>query len=78
MYRYAFCLVASPVGAYYKGGLQAIDAVVVEQYDRAAPRGVGAIKAAGNYAADLMPAADAKVTLTLTLILTLTLTTRPT
>ena len=30
------------VGAYYKGGLTAIDGVVVEGYDRAAPAGVDA------------------------------------
>ena len=53
-------MVASPVGAYYKGGLQAIDAIVVEGFDRAAPRGVGNIKAAGNYAPDVTPSAAAK------------------
>ena len=30
-------------------------AVVVTDYDRAAPRGVGNVKVAGNYAADLLP-----------------------
>jgi len=58
--EYAFCVVASPVGAYYKGGLEAIDAIVVEQFDRAAPRGVGNIKAAGNYAPDVSPSMSAK------------------
>jgi len=58
--EYAFCVVGSPVGAYYKGGLEAIDALVVESFDRAAPRGVGNIKAAGNYAPDVMPAYAAK------------------
>lgn len=58
--EYSFCVVASPVGAYYKGGLEAIDALVVEQFDRAAPRGVGNIKAAGNYAPDVRPAYEAK------------------
>ena len=48
------------MGAYYKGGLQAIDGLVVEAFDRAAPRGVGAIKAAGNYAPDVMPSSAAK------------------
>lgn len=57
---YAFCVLASPVGAYYKGGLEAIDALVVENFDRAAPRGVGNIKAAGNYAPDVQPSHDAK------------------
>jgi len=58
--EYAFCVVGSPVGAYYKGGLEAIDALVVEQFDRAAPRGVGSIKAAGNYAPDVQPSMQAK------------------
>jgi len=58
--EYAFCVLGSPVGAYYKGGLEAIDALVVEEFDRAAPRGVGNIKAAGNYAPDVQPAAAAK------------------
>ncbi|KAL1526987.1 hypothetical protein AB1Y20_015676 [Prymnesium parvum] len=57
---YTFCIVASPVGAYYKGGLQAIDGLVIEQYDRAAPRGVGNIKCAGNYAPDVQPSSAAK------------------
>jgi len=58
--EYAFCVLGSPVGAYYKGGLQAIDALVVEKFDRAAPRGVGNIKAAGNYAPDVQPSHEAK------------------
>jgi len=33
---------------------------VVENFDRAAPRGVGNIKAAGNYAPDVAPASEAK------------------
>jgi branched-chain amino acid aminotransferase len=58
--EYHFTVVAVPVGAYYKGGLEAIDARVVEGYDRAAPRGVGNIKAAGNYAPDVTPSVAAK------------------
>jgi hypothetical protein len=58
--EYSLCAIATPVGAYYKGGLQPIDAVVVEGYDRAAPRGVGSIKCAGNYAPDVLPSRDAK------------------
>lgn len=58
--EYNFSVVAVPVGAYYKGGLEAIDARVVEGYDRAAPRGVGNIKAAGNYAPDVQPSQKAK------------------
>jgi len=58
--HYSFCVIASPVGAYYKGGLEPIDALVVEGFDRAAPRGVGNIKAAGNYAPDVLPSILAK------------------
>jgi len=58
--EYSLCAIATPVGAYYKGGLQPIDAVVVEGYDRAAPRGVGNIKCAGNYAPDVLPSREAK------------------
>ena len=48
------------MGAYYKGGLTAIDGVVVEGFDRAAPSGVGHIKAAGNYAPDVLPSSQQK------------------
>jgi len=58
--EYDFCVVGSPVGAYYKGGLEAIDALVVESFDRASPRGVGNIKVAGNYAPDVLPSYEAK------------------
>lgn len=33
-----------PVGNYYKGGPKATTAVVMEDYDRAAPKGVGHVK----------------------------------
>mmetsp|Transcript_52601 Transcript_52601/g.122438 ORF Transcript_52601/g.122438 Transcript_52601/m.122438 type:complete len:346 (-) Transcript_52601:103-1140(-) len=56
-----FLVMVTPVGGYYKGGAPApVPAMVVEQYDRAAPRGVGYCKAAGNYAADMKAAADGK------------------
>lgn len=56
-----FLVIVTPVGAYYKAGtLQAIDGMVVTDFDRAAPRGVGAAKAAGNYAADMLPASQGK------------------
>jgi branched-chain amino acid aminotransferase len=45
-----------PVADYYKGGLsQPVDAVIISDFDRAAPRGVGNVKVAGNYAADMLP-----------------------
>lgn len=53
--EYVFLVLVTPVGAYYKGGLTPVRAVVLENYDRAAPQGVGHAKVAGNYAASLEP-----------------------
>ncbi len=51
---YLFAMLATPMGAYYKNGFFPVKAYIQEQYDRAAPRGVGNVKAAGNYAAGMM------------------------
>eukprot|EP00922_Rhytidocystis_sp_ex-Travisia-forbesii_P049339 GHVS01073460.1.p1 GENE.GHVS01073460.1~~GHVS01073460.1.p1 ORF type:complete len:466 (-),score=115.79 GHVS01073460.1:482-1879(-) len=40
--------------------LNSVDCLVLDEYDRAAPRGVGFVKAAGNYATDIYPATLAK------------------
>lgn len=53
--EFTFLVLVVPVGDYYKGGLSPVTAIVMEDFDRAAPRGVGNVKVAGNYAADLMP-----------------------
>lgn len=54
--EYTFLILVMPVGDYYKGGLaKPVDALIIEDFDRAAPRGVGSVKVAGNYAADLLP-----------------------
>ncbi|MDD9951543.1 MAG: branched-chain amino acid aminotransferase [Zetaproteobacteria bacterium] len=53
--EYTFVVLGIPVGDYYQGGLRPVTAVVTEHYDRAAPRGTGAIKTGANYAADLKP-----------------------
>eukprot|EP00339_Tiarina_fusa_P017790 CAMPEP_0117041400 /NCGR_PEP_ID=MMETSP0472-20121206/28916_1 /TAXON_ID=693140 ORGANISM="Tiarina fusus, Strain LIS" /NCGR_SAMPLE_ID=MMETSP0472 /ASSEMBLY_ACC=CAM_ASM_000603 /LENGTH=399 /DNA_ID=CAMNT_0004752403 /DNA_START=45 /DNA_END=1244 /DNA_ORIENTATION=+ len=54
--EYTFLIMVIPVGDYYKGGLASpVDGLLIEDFDRAAPRGVGAVKVAGNYAADLLP-----------------------
>ncbi len=53
--EYVFIVLVLPVGAYYKAGLKPVRAVVLEDYDRAAPQGVGHVKVAGNYAASLEP-----------------------
>lgn len=54
--EYTFIMLVIPVGDYYKGGLSSpVDGLIVNDFDRAAPQGVGAVKVAGNYAADLLP-----------------------
>ncbi len=58
--EYVFLVLVIPVGAYYKGGLTPVSAIVMDGYDRAAPQGVGNIKVAGNYAASLKPSKLAK------------------
>lgn len=58
--QYTFLVLVVPVGDYYKGGLKPVPAVVLDDYDRAAPLGVGHVKVAGNYAADLEPGKKAK------------------
>ena len=59
--EYTFIVLVIPVGDYYKGGLaKPVDGLIVDDYDRAAPKGVGAAKVAGNYAADLIPNMEAK------------------
>jgi branched-chain amino acid aminotransferase len=51
---YIFLLLCMPVGPYYKDGFFPVKALVQEAYDRAAPHGVGNVKAAGNYASGMM------------------------
>jgi len=53
--EYTLLIMVIPVGDYYKGGVSPVTAVVIDNYDRAAPRGVGDCKVAGNYAADMLP-----------------------
>lgn len=56
---YTFGVIASPVGNYYPQGPKPVKGVVLARYDRAAPLGVGNVKAAGNYAPDVVPSTDA-------------------
>ncbi|MCL1946249.1 MAG: branched-chain amino acid aminotransferase [Chitinivibrionia bacterium] len=51
--EYDFYILVIPVGPYYKNGLSPIDAWIQTEYDRAAPNGLGHVKAGGNYAAAL-------------------------
>jgi branched-chain amino acid aminotransferase len=57
--EYLFMVIASSVGAYFKGGADAITVWVSEDYTRAAVGGTGAAKCGGNYAASLVAQAEA-------------------
>lgn len=57
--EYIFCVIASPVGAYFKGGVKPVKVWVSEEASRAAPGGTGAAKCGGNYAASLLAQAKA-------------------
>jgi branched-chain amino acid aminotransferase len=51
--EYTFIVLVVPVGPYYSGGVKPVRAIVLDDYDRAAPMGVGNVKVAGNYGASL-------------------------
>ena len=57
--EYLFMVIASSVGAYFKGGAEAITVWASEDYTRAAFGGTGAAKCGGNYAASLIAQAEA-------------------
>ena len=52
--EYIFCVVASAVGPYFKGGAKPISIWATQTYTRAAVGGTGAAKCGGNYAASLV------------------------
>jgi branched-chain amino acid aminotransferase len=56
---YLYLVIASSVGAYFKGDAPAVSVWVSEDYTRAAPGGTGAAKCGGNYAASLLAQAEA-------------------
>lgn len=58
--EYTFMIMVMPVGPYYKGGLSAVRAIIFDDWDRAAPNGMGDVKVAGNYAASLYAHVQAK------------------
>lgn len=58
--EYTFLVMVMPVGPYYKGGLKPVRALILDDYDRAAPQGMGDVKVAGNYAASLYAHESAK------------------
>ncbi len=56
--EYQFRIFATPVGPYFKGGVRPLT-VRVSDYDRAAPKGTGHVKAGLNYAMSLYNIVDA-------------------
>ncbi len=57
--QYLYMVIASPVGGYFKAGAPAVSLWVSPDYTRAANGGTGAAKCGGNYAASLVPIAEA-------------------
>ncbi len=55
--KYKFLIICSPTGPYYNKPMRIY---VEEKYTRAAPGGIGFVKAAGNYGASMLPTAEAK------------------
>jgi len=58
-HKVAYYVIASPVGAYFKGGAKPVTIWLSEDYARAGKGGTGAAKTGGNYAASLLPQAEA-------------------
>ena len=57
--QYKFIVLLSAAGSYFKGGVAPVKIWVAQGYVRAAPGGTGAAKTGGNYAASLVPQAQA-------------------
>lgn len=57
-HEFIFRIFVMPVGAYFKGGIKPLK-LTVPDFDRAAPRGTGHIKAGLNYAMSLHPTMEA-------------------
>ena len=52
-HSYLFCIILSPVGAYYASGINPVKIYVEPEYVRAVKGGTGFAKVGGNYAASL-------------------------
>ncbi len=57
--KYMFVVILVSSGNYFKGGINPVKIWVSQDYVRAAPGGTGAAKTGGNYAASLVPQAEA-------------------
>jgi len=58
--EYIFFIILSPVGSYYREGLNPVKIYVEDKYVRAAIGGMGEAKTGGNYAASLLASEEAK------------------
>lgn len=58
--RYMFMIIMSPVGLYYKEGINPVKIYVENEFVRAAKGGTGEAKTGGNYAASLKAQANAE------------------
>src|SRR6476659_4604473 len=54
-----YCVIASPAGPYFAGGVKPVSIWLSSEYTRSAPGGTGAAKCGGNYAASLAPQVEA-------------------
>ncbi|MBM9459216.1 branched-chain amino acid aminotransferase [Nocardioides sp. zg-536] len=54
-----FMVIASPAGAYFKGGIKPVNLWLTEEYTRAGRGGMGAAKTGGNYASSLVAQQEA-------------------
>jgi branched-chain amino acid aminotransferase len=59
-YTYNFMIITSPVGAYYKEGINPVKLITPGGYVRAVKGGLGDVKTPANYAASLYPGEEAK------------------
>jgi len=57
--EYLYLLIASPAGPYFPGGVTSVDVWLCTDFTRAAVGGTGTAKCGGNYAASLLPQAQA-------------------
>lgn len=53
--QYLYSVIASPVGPYFKAGLDPVSIYVTDEYHRSAPGGTGSAKTGGNYSGSMLP-----------------------
>lgn len=58
-HRVGYYVIASPAGAYFAKGVAPVSIWLTTEYSRAGKGGTGAAKCGGNYAASLLPQAEA-------------------